>query len=282
MEMSLSGICRAVREDILQMIYRAGSGHPGASLSAVELLVALYMTGMLRCDPSRPDDPARDRFILSKGHAVPALYSVLCRMGFFAREQLDTLRTLDGLLQGHPRLGITPGIDCSAGSLGQGLSIANGMALAFKRQQLPGRVYCLIGDGEQQEGQIWEAALSAVQLRLSNVCVIVDNNHIQLDGATASVKKMEPIADKWRSFGWNVIGADGHDLADMEAAYRQAAACGDTPSVIIAETVKGKGISFMENSCDWHSNPPTREELNAALAELSRQPAATDRVSANR
>lgn len=264
----LTAICRAVRTDILNMIYEAGSGHPGASLSAVEILVSLYFSEMFRCDPATPDWPERDRFILSKGHGVPALYSVLCHKGFFDKGELKGLRKLGGRLQGHPRLGKTPGIDCSGGSLGQGLSIANGIALGYKKQGLPGRIYCLLGDGELQEGQVWEAALTAVQLRLGKVCAIVDNNRVQLDGPTASIKKMEPLADKWRSFGWHVIGADGHDTSALTAAYGEAAEAG-RPTVIIAETTKGKGVSFMENNCDWHSNPPTREELEQALAEVS-------------
>jgi transketolase len=264
----MDALCRGVREDILRMIFDAGSGHPGASLSAVEILAGLYFSAIFRCDPAKPDWPERDRFILSKGHAVPALYSVLCRRGFFSPEAFATLRREGGLLQGHPRLGITPGIDCSAGSLGQGLSIANGIALGFKKQGLPGRVYCLLGDGELQEGQIWEAALTTVQLRLTKVCAIVDNNHVQLDGPTAAIKKMEPLADKWRSFGWRVIGVDGHDTAALTQAYREAIATEDSPTVILAETIKGKGVSFMENNCDWHSTPPTTEELEAALAEV--------------
>lgn len=260
--------CRAVREDIVKMIYKAGSGHPGASLSAVEIISALYFTGVFRCDPADPDWLERDRFVLSKGHGVPALYSILCRMGFFDREALFTLRELDSMIQGHPRYRATPGIDSTGGSLGQGLSVANGIALGYKRQGLSGRVYCLLGDGELQEGQVWEAVLTAAQLRLDQVCAIVDNNHVQLDGPTSSIKKMEPVADKWRSFGWNVIGADGHDVDAMELAYRQAMEHRGEPTVIIAETVKGKGVSFMENSCKWHSTSPTEQELKQALAEI--------------
>lgn len=265
---ALRDVCKAVREDVLNMIFKAGSGHPGASLSAVEILVTLYFSGLFRCDPENPGWPERDRFILSKGHAVPALYSVLSRRGFFPASELGLLRKLGTRLQGHPRTGTVPGIDYSAGSLGQGLSVANGIAMGYKKQGIPGRVYCLLGDGELQEGQIWEAALSTVQLRLSRVCAIVDNNHVQLDGPTASIKKMEPLAAKWESFGWNVIPADGHDPAALESAYRRAAEIKDRPSVVIAETVKGKGVSFMENNCEWHSNPPTKEELALALSGL--------------
>jgi transketolase len=231
-------------------------------------MAGLYFTGIFKCSPEYPDAPGRDRFIMSKGHGVPALYSILSRLGFFGREHLKSLRKIDSLLQGHPRYGATPGIDFSAGSLGQGLSVANGIALGYRRQGLQGRVYCLMGDGELQEGQIWEAALTTAQLGLHQVCAIIDNNHVQLDGSTASIKKMEPIADKWRSFGWHVIGAQGHDLDDVQRAYRAAMAEMRRPSVIIAETIKGKGVSFMENNCEWHSNAPTREELELALTEI--------------
>ena len=267
-DVSLTSLCKAVREDVLNMVYQAGSGHLGASLSAVEILVALYGSGLFRCDPQSPDWPRRDRLILSKGHAVPALYSVLCHRGFFPRDELAGLRQLGRILQGHPNVSRTPGIDCSSGSLGQGLSIANGMAWGLRRQNNPGRVYCVLGDGELQEGQIWEAALTAAHHKLANVCAIVDNNRFQLDGPTDFVKKMEPLADKWRSFGWQVCTVDGHNHDQLLAAYNQARNNTHGPTVILADTIKGKGVSFMENNCEWHSNPPTQAQWQAALAEI--------------
>ena len=268
MRESLDSLCRSVREDVLNMIYQAGSGHLGASLSAVEILVALYGSDLLRCDPARPDWAERDRLILSKGHAVPALYSVLSHRGFFPRSELWSLRQLGSRLQGHPKLAHTPGIDCSSGSLGQGLSIANGLAYGLRRQGNPAYVYCILGDGELQEGQIWEAVLTAAQKRLAQVCAVVDYNHFQLDGPTERIKKIEPLGDKWRSFGWQVLCVDGHDTDALLAAYRAARDNTESPTVIIADTVKGKGVSFMENNCEWHSNPPNEAEWKAALAEI--------------
>ena len=265
---SLSGICRTIRKDILSIIYSAGSGHLGASLSVVEILAALYFTGIFKNSPENPQQPGRDRFVMSKGHAVPALYSVLAHLGYLEISELDSLRRLGSRLQGHPRYLSVPGIDYTAGSLGQGLSVANGLAIGYKRQKLSGRIYCLVGDGELQEGQIWEAALTAAQFKLSNVCVIVDNNHVQLDGLTKFIKNVDPISGKWKSFGWNVITAQGHCVKDMERAYTTAANHTAGPSVIVAETVKGKGISFMENNCEWHSNPPSIDELVDAIAQL--------------
>lgn len=260
---------RQVREDILTMIHQAGSGHPGGSLSAVEILVALYFTDIMRITPDNPTNPEQDKFIISKGHAAPVLYSILCRRGYFSASHLATLRKMGSILQGHPHAGHTPGLDCSSGSLGQGLSIANGIALGYRFRNIDKRVYCLIGDGELQEGQIWEAAMTAAQHKLSNVCAIIDNNHIQLDGHTAHIKNPEPVADKWRAFGWRVLEADGHDLREMYAAYRVAMRERRRPTVIVAETVKGKGVSFMENQADWHGVAPDAEQLKAALAEIA-------------
>jgi Transketolase, N-terminal subunit len=257
-----------IREDILTMVHHAKSGHPGGSLSAVEILVALYFTDMMRLTPDNPDNPIQDRFILSKGHAAPVIYSVLCRKNYFCESHLVTLRKIGSILQGHPHAKHVPGLDCSSGSLGQGLSIANGIALGFKKQGIDRRVYALLGDGELQEGQIWEAALTAPQLKLDNVCAIVDNNHVQLDGDTRDIKNVEPVADKWRAFGWNVIETDGHDIAGMYAAYQSAAAHKGRPTVIVAETVKGKGVSFMENKAAWHGVAPDAEQLEKALAEV--------------
>ncbi|MEG1276097.1 MAG: transketolase [Ruthenibacterium sp.] len=260
-----------VRQDILTMIHAAGSGHPGGSLSSVEILTTLYLTQLFHCDPAQPDDPQRDRFVLSKGHCAPVLYSVLCRRGFFPAEGLLTLRKLDSAFQGHPHAPLVPGIDCSSGSLGQGLSIANGMAMGLRRAKSSSRVYCLLGDGELQEGQVWEAALTAAQHKLSNVCAIVDNNHVQLDGRTEDIKRMEPVTDKWAAFGWNVLCADGHDPRALYVAYLAAMAEKEKPSVIVADTVKGKGVSFMEDDCAWHGQAPSDEQFACAMQEIQNQ-----------
>ena len=201
-----------VRSDIVTMINRAGSGHPGGSLSATDLMVGLYFGGLMQVNPADPDWDGRDRFILSKGHCAPVLYSVLARKGFFPAEELLTLRKLGSTLQGHPHKASTPGLDCSSGSLGQGLSVANGIALGFKKQQMSNRVYCLLGDGELQEGQVWEAVMTAAQLKLDNVCAIVDYNRVQLDGNVPDIKDLGDLAAKWHDFGWNVIQLDGHDM----------------------------------------------------------------------
>ena len=264
----LKDMCRTVREDILTMIHKAGSGHPGGSLSSTEIMVALYFGGIMRVDPKNPDWEDRDRFILSKGHIAPVVYSVLARKGFFPVEELDTLRKFGSILQGHPHKSHTPGLDCSAGSLGQGLSVANGIALAFKKLKKPQRVYCLLGDGELQEGQIWEAAMFAPQQKLNNVCAIVDYNHVQLDGTVEEIKNLDNLPARWNDFGWNVIEVDGHDVEAVVHAFKLAALTKDRPTVLIAHTVKGKGVSFMENDCNWHGNAPNAEQLEKALAEV--------------
>ena len=257
-----------VRSDIVTMINRAGSGHPGGSLSATDLMVGLYFGGLMQVNPADPDWDGRDRFILSKGHCAPVLYSVLARKGFFPAEELLTLRKLGSTLQGHPHKASTPGLDCSSGSLGQGLSVANGIALGFKKQQMSNRVYCLLGDGELQEGQVWEAVMTAAQLKLDNVCAIVDYNRVQLDGNVPDIKDLGDLAAKWHDFGWNVIQLDGHDMNQVVKAYEMAAAFKGKPSVLIADTVKGKGVSFMENDCNWHGNAPSDEQLAKALQEI--------------
>ena len=265
--MDLAPLCRTIRRDVLTMTHAAGSGHPGGSLSAVEILATLYC-GVLSVDPARPDDPDRDRFLLSKGHAAPVLYSVLARRGFFDPALLPTLRQFGSPLQGHPHMGRLPGLDCSSGSLGQGLSIANGLAMAARRTGRSYRTYCLMGDGEIQEGQVWEAAMTAAHFRLDTVCAIVDDNGVQLDGLTRDIMQVEPIGDKFRAFGWHVIEVDGHDLAALRAAFDEAAATKGVPTVLVAKTVKGKGVSFMEGKPAWHGKAPNDEELAAALAEL--------------
>ena len=267
MTYDLPALCRQVRRDILTMTHAAGSGHPGGSLSAVEILVSLYFDQMT-LDPSQPQDPDRDRFLLSKGHAAPLLYSVLARRGFFDPALLPTLRPLDSPLQGHPHMDRLPGLDCSSGSLGQGLSIANGLALAARQQGKTYRTYCLLGDGEVQEGQIWEAAMTAAHFGLDNVCAIVDDNGVQLDGLTREIMAVEPLNEKFRAFGWHVIDVDGHDLTALAAAFQEAKATQGKPTVLIARTVKGKGVSFMEGQPAWHGKAPNDQELAAALQEI--------------
>ena len=267
MNTDLSSLCRQLRQDVLEMIHAAGSGHPGGSLSATEILATLYFD-IMRVDPAQPNDPDRDRFLLSKGHAAPILYSVMARRGFFDPEKLNTLRQFGSPLQGHPHMESLPGLDCSSGSLGQGLSIANGLAMAAKQQGKDYRTYVLMGDGEVQEGQVWEAAMTAAHFKLDNVCAIVDNNGVQLDGPTAEIMGIEPLTDKFHAFGWNVIEVDGHDLTALSHAFRLAETVKGRPTVLIADCVKGKGVSFMENQCGWHGKSPNAEELAAALAEL--------------
>ena len=264
-------MCRVVRRDIIEMIYQAGSGHPGGSLSSVELLTGLYFGDVLNVDVSNPNWEDRDYFILSKGHVAPVLYSVLARKGFFPVEELKTLRKIGSILQGHPHMEHTPGLDCSGGSLGQGLSIANGLALACRYREKENRVYCLMGDGELQEGQIWEAVMTAAQHKLNNLCAIVDYNHVQLDGKVEEIKALGDLTEKWADFGWNVIEINGHDMGEVLMAYESAKRQKEMPSVIIANTIKGKGVSFMENNCDWHGNVPNEEQRRQALEEIKEQ-----------
>jgi transketolase len=249
---------------ILEMIHRAGSGHPGGSLSCVEILVVLYRM-ILRHDPANPLMEARDRFVLSKGHAAPALYAVLARCGYFPEDELATLRKLGSRLQGHPHRQSLTGLDSSTGSLGQGLSIASGMALGLRLKLGGARVFCLLGDGELQEGSVWEAAMSAPALGLNNLCAIVDNNRVQLDGPTAEVMPVEPLEEKWNSFGWEVLRCPGHDTDALVCALRGIS---PKPKVVIADTVKGRGVSFMEGDSRWHGRAPDEEELERALREV--------------
>ena len=266
-KLNLAEICKDVRRDIVTMISKAGSGHPGGSLSSVEIMVTLYYK-VMHVDAKNPHDPKRDRFILSKGHIAPALYSVLARKGYFDMAALGTLRQFGSILQGHPHMSSTPGLDCSGGSLGQGLSIASGLAMAAKKQGLDYRTYCLMGDGEIQEGQIWEAAMTAAHFKLDNLCAILDLNGIQLDGPTAEIMNVESAADKFRAFNWNVIEVDGHDLDQLAAAFESAEQHKGAPTVIVAKCVKGKGVSYMENTCAWHGAAPNAEQLAQALAEI--------------
>ena len=257
----------AIRRDILSMITEAGSGHPGGSLSAVELLTSLYYSE-LRHDPSNPDWPDRDKFVLSKAHACPVLYVVLAHCGYFPKEELSTFRKIDSRLQGHAHT-MTPGVEMCGGSLGQGLSFAVGAAIAGKIDGSSSRVFAMLGDGECDEGQVWEAAMSASHYRLDNLVAIVDRNGIQNDRFTSEVMNLEPLPDKWRSFGWHVIEADGHSFPAVLDALQEAGSVKDKPSVIIAATVKGKGVSFMENNPEFHGKAANAEQLEMALKELA-------------
>lgn len=258
-----------IRKDILIMLEKAGSGHTGGSLSLVEILLALYAC-RLKHDPKNPSWRERDKVILSKGHGCPALYAVLAEFGYFPREELRTLRKLGSRLQGHPQLGL-PGLEISSGSLGQGLSIANGMAFADRLDGINSRIYCIMGDGETNEGQIWEAAMTASHYGLDKVCGIVDFNKMQIDGFCCDVKGMEPYAKKWESFGWYAVETDGHDFSRLLDALDRAALVRGKPQVIIAHTVKGKGVSFIENQVQWHGIAPKKDELEKALKELDSQ-----------
>jgi transketolase len=263
----LNGITRNIRKDIVTMIHGSKSGHPGGSLSAVEILTALYFDEM-NVDTRNPKMEDRDRFVLSKGHAAPVLYSTLAEKGFFDKTELNSLRKIGAMLQGHPDMKGTPGVDMSTGSLGQGFSVACGMAMASKLDNAPWRVYTLLGDGEVQEGIVWEAAMSAAHYKLDNLVAFLDYNGLQIDGEVEKVMNIGPIMDKFKSFGWNVIEIDGHDFDQIFAALDMAKETVGKPTMIIAKTVKGKGVSFMENNASWHGTAPTDSDLEKALAEL--------------
>ncbi|MDI3481775.1 MAG: transketolase [Tepidanaerobacteraceae bacterium] len=262
----LQDISKIVRQDIIKMIGKAGSGHPGGSLSIVEILVSLYYEVM----NIKPEDPRwedRDRLVLSKGHGCPALYSVLARRGYFDTDELATLRRLGSILQGHPDMKKTPGIDASTGSLGQGLSVAVGMALGAKLKRKGYRVFCIIGDGEMQEGQIWEALMASIHYKLDNLTIILDHNKLQIDGPNDTVMSLGNINDRMTAFGFDVYDVDGHDFDVLIKTLRSENNAG-RPKFIIANTVKGKGVSFMENQVGWHGKAPNAEEVNKALMEL--------------
>jgi len=263
----LRELARELRISILKMIHRARSGHTGSSLSCVEILACLYFAEM-RHFPFEPHFADRDRFVLSKGHAAPALYAVLHRAGYLTQHDLDRLRELSSPLQGHPDSRRCPGVEASTGSLGQGLSIAHGMALALRDRPARPRVYVLLGDGELQEGQNWEAAMSAAHYKSANLCAIVDHNGLQIDGEVSRIKEVEPLVDKFAAFGWSASELDGHDPGAILAGLEQARACADRPSVLVARTVKGKGVSFCENQVKWHGRAPNDDELARALSEL--------------
>jgi transketolase len=263
----LDVIARAVRRDILTMIFESGDGHPAPSLSIADILTALYF-GAMRVDPANPAWPGRDRLVLSKGHACPALYAALSLKGFFPREAYPTLRKLDSILQGHPDMRKTPGVDMTTGSLGNGLGAGFGMAMAARLTGADFRTYVIAGDGELGEGAVWEAAQAAAKYALGSLTLIIDNNGMQSGGAVDAVGGVVRIPEKFRAFGWNVVEIDGHDMDRILDALSQAAACRDRPTAIVAHTVKGKGVSFMEHNNAWHKGTPSAEQYRLALKEL--------------
>ncbi|MBI3683381.1 MAG: transketolase [Acidobacteria bacterium] len=264
----IQDFCRKIRRHIVTMITQAKSGHPGGSLSAVETLAVLYRE-VMRHDPKNPQWPDRDRFVLGKGHACPVLYAVMAECGYAPVDQLKTLRKQGSIYQGHPDKRFFSALEASTGSLGQGLSIGIGMALAARLNGSPTRVYVMLGDGESQEGQIWEAAMFGSYHKLHNLVAIVDYNKIQLDGWVKDIMDLEPLADKWRAFGWHTIELNGHDIPALRAAFAEAAATKGRPTVLVAHTIKGKGVSFMENNPKFHGTAPSREEMEVALKELA-------------
>jgi transketolase len=264
----MEAVAKRLRRDIVTMIGKAGSGHPGGSLSAVEIITALYWK-VMRHKPADPHWKDRDRFILSKGHAAPVLYAVLAECGYFSKSELMTLRQLGSHLQGHTDLTSTPGVEMSSGSLGQGLSFAVGVALAGRLDKQSWRVYALLSDGECDEGQTWEAAMAAAHYKVDNLTAIVDNNGIQLSGFNRDIMNIEPLPAKWAGFGWHVIEVDGHDFSQLFDAFEKAGKVKNQPAVIIAHTIKGKGVSFMENNVDFHGKAPNAEQLEKALKELA-------------
>lgn len=263
----ISEEAREIRIEIIKMIYKAQSGHPGGSLSATDIVTVLYFD-ILNIDSSRPHWTERDRFILSKGHACPVWYACLAEKGFFPKENLGKLRKIGGILQGHPDMKKVPGLDMTTGSLGQGLSVGLGMALGAKVQKLNFKTYVLLGDGEINEGQIWEAAMSANKFNLNNLIAIIDHNNLQLDGFCNEVMPIEPIGDKWRSFGWDVKEIDGHNVREILTVLDNLKDHQDHPTVVIAHTIKGKGVSFMENLAKWHGKAPNKEQFKRAMKEL--------------
>lgn len=267
MKQSLKIFAAKERMGILEGIYNAKAGHPGGSLSIADILAYLYNVEM-RVDPKNPRDAKRDRLVLSKGHAAPALYATLALKGFFPVEDLKTLRKSDSYLQGHPNMDKVPGVDMSTGSLGQGISAAVGMALGAKLQNEDFRVYAILGDGELEEGQVWEAAMLAANKNLDNLTAVIDFNNLQIDGTVEEVNSPLPIADKFKAFNWNVIEINGHCFSQIEEAFAAAKACKGKPTAIVATTVKGKGVSYMENAVNWHGAAPNEELYNVAVAEL--------------
>lgn len=264
---NLKKISNEIRKNIIEEVYNAQSGHLGGALSSVEILTALYFNQM-NIDPERPKDENRDRFVLSKGHASAGLYATLAERGFFEKEELKDFRKLGSILQGHPDMKHIPGVDMTSGSLGQGLSAANGMAMASKLDQKGYRVYCLVGDGEIEEGQIWEAAMTSSHYKLDNLCVIVDNNNLQIDGEISEVMSVYPIKEKFQSFGFEVFEVNGNDIDELITVFQKAKTVKNKPTAIIAKTIKGKGVNFMENQVSWHGKAPKEEEYKLAIEEL--------------
>ena len=263
----LKKIAVNVRKGVIEGTFNAKSGHPGGSLSITDIITYLYFEKM-NVDPKNPDDENRDRFVLSKGHTAPALYAALAHRGFFPVELLKTLRKPDSILQGHPSMRYTPGVDMSTGSLGQGISAACGMALGAKLKGKDFKVYVPLGDGEIEEGQVWEAAMFAGNRKLNNLVAIVDYNNLQIDGSLDEVNSPYPIKEKFEAFNWNVVEINGHCFCEIEEAFKKADECKDKPTCIVAHTVKGKGVSFMEDKCDWHGSAPNAEQYAQAMAEL--------------
>ena len=268
-ELELKRIANDVRRGIIDSVYSAGCGHPGGSLSIADILTYLYFEEM-NVDPKNPKMQDRDRFVLSKGHTAPALYSVLAQKGYFPKEDLRSLRQIDSYLQGHPDMKGTPGVDMTTGSLGLGISAACGMALSGKVYNAPYRVYTVLGDGESEEGQVWEAAMFAAHYSLDNLCAVLDLNKLQIDGPIAEVMNPMPHDEKFRAFGWHVIVINAHSFPELEAAFAEAKAVKGKPTVIIANSVKGKGVSYMENKCEWHGQAPKEDLYRVAVEELER------------
>ena len=264
---ALEKIAKEIRKEIIKEVYTAKSGHPGGSLSVADILTVLYFNQM-NIDPKNPKAESRDRLVLSKGHSSPALYAALSQRGYFSKEELSTFRKIDSNLQGHPDMNKVPGVDMSSGSLGQGLSAANGMAINSKIEGLGYRVYCILGDGEIQEGQVWEAAMTSNKYKLDNLCVIVDNNNLQIDGTIEDVKGLKNIEEKFESFGFNVITTNGNNIGKLVQAFEKAKNVKGKPTAIVAITTKGKGVSFMEDKAEWHGKAPSDDEFSSAMEEL--------------
>ena len=256
-----------IRQDVIKLVYSAKSGHPGGSLSIADIMTYLYFEE-LKVDPKNPKAEERDRFVLSKGHCAPALYACLKEKGFFTEAEMQDFRQVSGILQGHPDMKHIPGVDMTTGSLGQGLSAAVGMGIAAKLDKKDYRVYCVLGDGEIEEGQVWEAAMSASHYKLDNLCAIIDNNNLQIDGEIRDVMSPYPIDEKFKSFGFHVITIDGHNFEEIEKAIEEAKTCKERPTAIIAKTVKGKGVSYMEDKAEWHGKAPNEEQYMQAIKEL--------------
>lgn len=266
--LNLKRISNNVRKSIVEEVYSAQSGHPGGALSCADILTVLYFNQM-NIDPEKKDDLNRDRLVLSKGHASSALYAVLAERGYFSKDELKGFRKLGSMLQGHPDMKHIPGVDMTAGSLGQGLSVANGMAISSKLDERGFRVYCIVGDGEIEEGQIWEAAMASAHYKLDNLCLVVDNNNLQIDGKVSDVMSVYPLKEKFEAFGFEVLEVDGNDIDELITVFDKAKTVKGKPTAIIAKTIKGKGVSFMEDKADWHGKAPNDEEYKTAIEDLS-------------